>query len=109
MVPMYPYAEIIGAVLPRLVTIGSAAFRRWVVESIPISTLQRARMISDSMAANSRHLISSKKIAMTEGDEAVLRQVGAGKDIMSRLCKTELVSISRPCGLIGLLRCSASE
>lgn len=83
------YREIIFPLfqvrMPIIFKFGSAWFRRRVVELIPLNIAQRARMISDTIDRCSRQVFREKRLALQEGDEAVRRQVGEGKDIMSRL------------------------
>ena len=73
--------------LPFLISVGSPAFRRWMAERLPVKNVQAARGIADLMEQTSREILASKRKALSEGDEAVHRQIGAGKDIMSVLCR----------------------
>ena len=77
--------------LPFLVNLGPPAFRRWVVERFPSKNVQAARGLADLMDQTSREILASKRKALLEGDEAVHRQIGAGKDIMSVLCTLYLL------------------
>ncbi len=81
---------VIVRLLPFVVNIGSASFRRRVVEIFPSKSIQAARELSDLMDKTSREILDSKRRALAEGNEAVHRQVGAGKDIMSVLCTYSL-------------------
>ena len=81
MAPMF----LIVRLLPFVVNIGPASVRRWIVEKLPLKNVQAARELSDLMDKTSREILASKRKALIEGDEAVHRQVGAGKDIMSVL------------------------
>jgi hypothetical protein len=40
----------------------------------------------DIMDKTSTEIFQSKKVALQQGNEALLKQVGRGKDIMSILC-----------------------
>ena len=89
-------------IMPYVVNLGSPAFRRKLIDLIPNVALKRARDISDEIQRHARHIYETKKRALLEGDEAVVEQIGEGKDILSRLrtlassvMKTR-ASISRP-------------
>ena len=56
-----------------------------MVELIPHKRLQKLVGIVDTMADKSAEIFSEKKNGLASGDEAVLQQVGEGKDIMSIL------------------------
>ena len=81
--PMFQFA----AVLPAIFQLGTAQLRRRIVEIVPISVVQQAREIADAMHASSKEIYEQKKEAMAKGDEAVLQQIGEGKDIISVLSK----------------------
>lgn len=68
--------------------IGSPAFRRRVLELIPNKRIQRVRELVDIMDQTTRQIWENKKAAFAKGDEAVLQQVGEGKDIVSKLCES---------------------
>ncbi|KAH9475657.1 Cytochrome P450 monooxygenase 91 [Psilocybe cubensis] len=76
--------------LPILVKIGSAQFRRRVLNMLPIKTLHKLRDIIDTMHGTSVEILESKKKALEEGDEAVAHQVGQGKDILSILLRANM-------------------
>jgi len=64
---------------------GTPKFRRFIVDLIPWKTLHQVRDIVDIMHHTSVEIINSKKRALEQGDEAVARQIGQGKDIISIL------------------------
>lgn len=76
--------------LPIALKIGTPAIRRRILKLIPSTRLQRMREISDAIDAHSKRIFEEKKQALARGDEAVLKQVGAGKDILSRLSELRL-------------------
>ncbi|KIM41638.1 hypothetical protein M413DRAFT_152589 [Hebeloma cylindrosporum] len=76
--------------LSPLVRIGSPKFRRFILDIIPWKTLHQLRDISDVIHGTSVEIINSKKRALEEGDEAVARQIGEGKDILSILMRANL-------------------
>ena len=71
--------------LPYVKNIGTPGFRRKVIELTPSTRIQTMRRIVDIMWQTSLSIYSSKKQAMAQGNEAVLSQIGSGKDIMSVL------------------------
>jgi len=56
-----------------------------MLKVIPNKAIKKAMEISDVLDEQSRRIFEEKKLAMKQGDEAVLRQIGEGKDILSRL------------------------
>nr|BAK09468.1 cytochrome P450 [Postia placenta] len=78
--------------LPFVMKIGTPAMRRRILELIPSTRLQRVKEISDAVDAHSKRIFKQKKQALAEGDEAVLNQVGAGKDILSRLMQANMTA-----------------
>ena len=72
---MYPY----------LPDIGSPAFRRWLLKFIPNPQVLKMQQITDILWQKSTEVYQAKKLALEQGDEAVTRQLGEGKDIMSIL------------------------
>jgi hypothetical protein len=75
-------------VLPFFTSIGSASFRRKLVEILPSKRVQAVKRITDVMKRSSMEVLQAKKRALTQGDEAALKHVGQGKDIMSVLCES---------------------
>jgi hypothetical protein len=59
--------------------------QRCLLKWFPNANVQKMREISEAMERNSRHIYNTKKAALEKGDEAVIQQVGEGKDIMSIL------------------------
>lgn len=83
-------------ILPLVYNIGTPKFRRWVIDILPWKALKDMRDVADIMHATSVDVIESKKRAMKEGDEAIMRQVGKGKDIMSILRALTFIVIFLP-------------
>ncbi|KAH9944870.1 cytochrome P450, partial [Amylocystis lapponica] len=75
---------------PYFTAIGSPAFRRRVLGWIPHKKTQKAKEIVDTIWDVASSLFDAKKRALEKGDEAVLKQVGEGKDIMSILMKANM-------------------
>jgi hypothetical protein len=59
---------------------------------VPNKTVRRTQDIVDIMDRTSVELFQRKKLALQQGDEAVLAQVGRGKDIMSILCMCQFLA-----------------
>jgi hypothetical protein len=73
--------------LAPLVRIGTPKFRRFILNLIPWKPLHQLRDISDVIHNTAVDIINSKKRALEDGDEAVARQIGQGKDILSVLSR----------------------
>lgn len=79
---------------PYVTKIGTPDFRRKLLKLIPIGIIQKAREIVDILHGNSVHVLEAKKEALKQGDEAVVEQIGKGKDIMSILCMSSYIGLS---------------
>ena len=89
------HIAVIRAFVTPFVYLGPAWLRRKIVDMIPAERVQRMKNITDTMFNKSVQIINEKKAAIEHGDEAVLQQVGEGKDVMSilRVCRqTEVYS-----------------
>ena len=73
--------------LTPLVRLGTPKFRRFILDLIPWKPLHQLRDISDVIHNTAVEIINSKKRALEGGDEAVARQIGQGKDILSILSR----------------------
>ena len=73
--------------LTPLFKLGPPKFRRFILDLIPWRTLHQLRDISDVIHGTAVEIINSKKRALEDGDEAVARQIGQGKDILSILSR----------------------
>jgi tRNA A37 methylthiotransferase MiaB len=74
--------------MPILVKLGTPRFRRFLMGLVPHKAVRRTQEIVDVMDRTSIQIFEHKRLALQQGDEAVLKQVGRGKDIMSILCKS---------------------
>ncbi|THH08672.1 hypothetical protein EW145_g2548 [Phellinidium pouzarii] len=72
---------------PTLQSLGPASFRRLLLELAPSPDLHKVKDIVDIMATTSCDIFREKLVALKQGDEAITRQVGEGKDVMSILLK----------------------
>ena len=61
------------------------AIRR-ILRLLPHRDVQRTLDISDTLIRRSQEIIDERKVALRKGDDAMLAQVGEGKDIMS-ICR----------------------
>ncbi|KAJ3489260.1 hypothetical protein NLI96_g2239 [Meripilus lineatus] len=79
--------------VPYLLKLGPPGFRRWVLDHLlPDRRVQHLKDIADYLDSQARSLISKKRLALKEGDEAVTQQVGEGKDIMSILMRANMAA-----------------
>ncbi|KAH7907756.1 cytochrome P450 [Hygrophoropsis aurantiaca] len=103
-----PYSAAVKMLIPTLakttitrqfvhlvVKIGPASFRKWLVKVTPWKTLHELDDIVDIMDRTSTEVFESKKAALEKGDEAVLQQVGQGKDIMSILLRANMAAAEK--------------
>lgn len=67
--------------LPLLTRIGSESFRRWVVEHIPIKSIQDVKRLIDIIDDNGREILDDRLQALaSEGTDSHV-------DILTQLCK----------------------
>ena len=83
--PQMVKTSIMRLLLPYVAEIGSAAFRRRIVEMFPSKGVQRLRDIYESMHERSVLIFNEKKAALAKGHDALKHQIGEGRDIMSIL------------------------
>ncbi|KAF9806968.1 hypothetical protein IEO21_08435 [Rhodonia placenta] len=88
--PTLQRINILRRLLPYVHKLGPVWFRRLVMQYFPIKNVREAKMCVDTMHRCSTEIYKSKKIALARGEEAVLKQVGEGKDIMSILMKANM-------------------
>jgi len=70
-----------------LAKLGTPKFRRFILNLAPWKTLHQLRDISDVIHNTAVEIINSKKRVLADGGEAVARQIGQGKDILSLLSR----------------------
>ena len=68
-----------------LLNFGNLQFNRRLLSLIPHAATQKLAKIIATMHDRSVEIFEEKKAALARGDEAVSRQIGEGKDIMSIL------------------------
>ncbi|KAG1740657.1 cytochrome P450 [Suillus lakei] len=76
--------------LPFLIHVSPPNLRRFVVKIFPWKALKEICGIVDIMDETWTKVFEEKKRALSEGDDAVLHQVGEGKDIMSILLRANM-------------------
>jgi len=76
--------------LPLVYGIGPVWLQMFLLDIFPHRSVRKAKKIVDILTARSTKIYNAKKAALLQGDEAVVRQVGEGKDIMSILMKANL-------------------
>ncbi|KDR76354.1 hypothetical protein GALMADRAFT_68050 [Galerina marginata CBS 339.88] len=76
--------------LAPIVKLGAPKFMRFMIDIIPSKTLRQLRDVVDVIYNTSVEILDSKKKALAEGDEAVTRQIGQGKDIISILMRANM-------------------
>ncbi|THU78506.1 cytochrome P450 [Dendrothele bispora CBS 962.96] len=73
---------------------GPPGFRRWLLDTIPSENAHKLRDMSDYMLVLSKEILAGKRKALEEGDDAVAKQVGKGKDLVSVLMKLNMEETS---------------
>ncbi|KAJ3478354.1 hypothetical protein NLI96_g9816 [Meripilus lineatus] len=87
----FPNVVALGGMIvlgPYVSKLGPPALRRWLVNLLPSSKIQTLKSIVDLLDQRSREIIAEKRIAIQQGGEALLQQVGEGHDAMSVLHTT---------------------
>ena len=74
-------------ILPSLIKFIPAPISRILAAYWPSRNLRRGRELADYMWQLSTEIYQEKVQALNRGDEAVVEQIGKGKDIMSVLSK----------------------
>ena len=69
-------------VLPFIDYLGPAWFRRWLVNLTPLKGIQKVKHIVDTMYDRSKEIYEAKRALIESGDDAMLHQVGEGRDVM---------------------------
>ncbi|KAJ4473285.1 cytochrome P450 [Lentinula edodes] len=104
----HPYSKAIKDLFPTLMRvqfwrmnvlqyvsrIGSASFRRFVVNLLPWEDLHHIRDMVDYMHRTAEEIYESKKRAFEMGDEVVSQQIGRGNDLISVLMRENLKASS---------------
>ncbi|KAH9940844.1 cytochrome P450 [Epithele typhae] len=83
---------LVRQLLPQLINIGTPRIRRWIVEYTPHWRVQKLKRIIDSMHTVACSIFEGKKAAFAQGDDAVVQQIGEGKDIVSKLLQANFAT-----------------
>ncbi|KAJ3868460.1 cytochrome P450 [Lentinula novae-zelandiae] len=94
----HPYSKMIKEllyfwrlnVLPYVSWVGTAKFRRFVVNLLPWKDLHHLRDMVDYMHNVAEEIYEDKRRAFEMGDEAVEQQIGRGKDLISILMRENM-------------------
>ncbi|TBU29234.1 cytochrome P450 [Dichomitus squalens] len=89
-VPTFAEVQWARALVPVTVKLGPASFRRFMLDRLPIKSIQRMKTISDVMHERSRQIYNEKKAAIEHGDRDVVHAVGEGKDMLCILLKENM-------------------
>jgi len=85
------FALLIGT-LPYITKIGSPRFRRFMLEKISSKRIQSIKEKIDIMEQTSEKIYRTKLAALQQGGEALDKQIGGSKDIISLLLKENLTA-----------------
>lgn len=82
--------EVLRLFLPYISNLGPASFRRWAIRLVPSKNIKLLIDATDVMDETSKTVFYHKKEALEKGDDAVVHQIGEGRDIMSILSETDI-------------------
>ncbi|TBU25722.1 cytochrome P450 [Dichomitus squalens] len=91
--PVLSRLHFLGFIVTAVSYILSDNAIRVILRHFPHAETRRMMNISDTMMRRSQEIIDGKKDALRKGDEALARQVGEGKDIMSILLKANMTAM----------------
>lgn len=83
---------LVNNFITTLSKIGTARFRRAIVDLMPSESVKQLRDIVDVFHKTSTEIIETKRAALRGGDEVLATQIGRGKDVISILSTTSLLS-----------------
>lgn len=72
---------------------GPSGFRRFLLKILPSKRVQRLREMVDIMDRTTVKIFQEKMFALQQGEDAIFRQIGRGKDIMNILCMPLLLNL----------------
>ena len=76
---------MVRLILPYVHNFGSPAFRRRVLDKLPMPKSKGLAKVVDGLQSGAELIVKEKRDALAKGDEAVQQLVSNGKDIMSVL------------------------
>ncbi|EIN07006.1 cytochrome P450 [Punctularia strigosozonata HHB-11173 SS5] len=89
-VPAFASIAILRELLPWVTMLGIPTLFERMLPYIPIKRVQHIRNITATLDEASHEVYQSKKEAIQRGDDAIMHQLGQGKDIMSILLRANL-------------------
>ncbi|KAM5545857.1 hypothetical protein V8D89_000895 [Ganoderma adspersum] len=93
--PIYGPFQFFWYAFEPLTYVFSDAFIKGLFRLIPLRSLKRLLHISDTMHEYSSRIVEERKAALSKEDEAVLHEVGEGKDIMSVCLKANMAAATK--------------
>ncbi|RPD55331.1 cytochrome P450 [Lentinus tigrinus ALCF2SS1-7] len=90
--PTLNNVQLFPFVVEKMSYVLSVDAMRRLFRILPFKELKRLMHISDTLQRRSQEIIDERKEALQKGDEALLAQVGEGKDLMSICLKANLAS-----------------
>ncbi|EJF62016.1 cytochrome P450 [Dichomitus squalens LYAD-421 SS1] len=90
--PVLSRFQYFGLIIEKASYILSASQIRGLLRRYPHKDVRHIMQISDTMRRRSQEIIEEKKAALRKGDEALLHQVGEGKDLMSICLKANMTA-----------------
>ncbi|EIM84926.1 cytochrome P450 [Stereum hirsutum FP-91666 SS1] len=90
LIPTTTKLNVFRQLFPWVSDLGTTTMRRWVARNIPWPDFNRLAYLTDIIDETSREILGSKMAALEKGDDAVVHQVGEGRDILSVLLKANM-------------------
>ncbi|EIM81571.1 cytochrome P450 [Stereum hirsutum FP-91666 SS1] len=84
--------ELLRMFLPYFSNLGTASFRHWAIRLLPSKNIKLLIDATEVMDETSKKVFYHKKEALEKGDDAVVHQMGEGRDIMSILMQSNLTA-----------------
>ncbi|PIL26669.1 cytochrome P450 [Ganoderma sinense ZZ0214-1] len=89
-VPTFAEVQWVRVFVPLVVKLGPPRFRRFLLDCLPIKSIQRMKAISDVMHHRSLEIYNEKKAAIERGDQETLIAVDESRDMLSILLKENM-------------------
>lgn len=87
--------RLLGFIIQWMSYIVPEELMKTIFRMSPRKNVRELLKISDIMRRRSQEIIDEKRVALRKGDEALLQEVGEGKDLMSicRKCPVALLNV----------------
>ncbi|KAJ6551734.1 cytochrome P450 [Mycena capillaripes] len=92
LMPVLSKMPLVLLLVPKVIKIGTPAFRRWVLDILPFKSLHRVRDMVDLMNDTAKEILRGKKAALESGDLDSEENMNSGTDIMSILLRGNLTA-----------------